>query len=191
MRSTVNSPAGQAVYLTARHPVLSRNNPVYRFDFAKRDAQLAARHLRAFGASGARGTLALASPAIRAGAAQTRITLTLAPPPAYEQRATGYYVRGTAISVQAGDSSCNIVCTGPGAIALADALVDGASKAKQVVHVVVERGNGKRDDMVHVIPDLERAAATAERDSDRLAAAGPALAALVWGEDDFSDWENP
>src|SRR5437773_5882206 len=138
MRSTVKT-SGQPTYLSALNPHLSTNNPVFEFDLTMGDARLCASHLRAFAISPGRDSLTLACPSVR-GTARVRMTITTSAPPAYEQRAAAGYVRGTALRVQAGASSCNLVLQRPGAAALADVLDAAVAPAQALVHVQVDRG---------------------------------------------------
>lgn len=127
--------------------------------------------------------MTLASPAIQAGLASVRLTLTMATAPAYEQRAAKRYLRATALSVQAGAQSCNLVLTRPGAVAIATDLDDAITVAKAHIHFIVERGNAKRDAMVQIIPDTERTVPVlpASPDETRLGDAGLVSAAATLG----------
>jgi hypothetical protein len=191
MKSTVSNPSGQLVYFTAQSPRLSATNPVFEFDMSKRDAAKCSNHLQDFGTRSAGGTITVGCPAVSSVQTTSRITLTINTPPAYEVRAGNGCVRGTALSVQAGASSCNIVLTGPGALAVAKRLAAETKRAKASVHWTVERGNGKRDDLIQIVADTGLAAAQTERESARLAAGSLASAAGTWGDEDFSDWEKP
>jgi hypothetical protein len=117
-----------------------------------------------------------------------RLRLLRDPPPLYELRAARHYLRSDVVRVSGTQRSCNIYVAPQGVAAvsalLGAAIADAQEWLEMRVRVVHRRG-GQRC-VLEFVPDTEIKARLEER---RLGEAGAALAAEVWTEESFRDWE--
>lgn len=106
--------------------------------------------------------------------------------PAFESRAARGYLRGDVFRVS-GKESCNIDFSAPvGAGLLAEQLRAAQSRMRRFVLLRIP---SRKQYLIEFVPDIDLEAVESPEHRG-LAEAGVALAASVWGEDDFEDWEQ-
>jgi hypothetical protein len=114
-----------------------------------------------------------------------RLRLTEIDPPAYEVRATSYYVRGDVVRVQGKEGvSCGLDLSARFGVPLVrQQLAQATAKARQYVELRVP---SRKRDVIEFIPDVD----LKPSEEDTLVAGSVAAATAALSIEDFSDWEN-
>jgi len=110
--------------------------------------------------------------------------------PAYERQAGADYLVNQIFRVTGRESSCNVNFSGPvGGPLLASRIRRASARAQEWLEIRVDVISRKRCTyLIRFVADLDAKSITDEH--DRLAQTAEVIAAQVWGEDDFSDWER-
>jgi hypothetical protein len=113
--------------------------------------------------------------------------LTEVPPPDFEARAASIYLRGEPMRISGREGSVNIDFSGAiGGELLRQRLEAARKRSRKFLEIRIPR---QCKNLIEFIPDLDlESLETAELSA--LAEAGLRMAAEVWPEDDFSDWEQ-
>ena len=115
----------------------------------------------------------------------SRLRFYRTPTPNFEQHAAKSYVRGTIYRIS-GRESINICFSVQGALLIANRFREAMQHMR---NFVLLRVPGRKIDLIEFLPDLQLEAAASEEHA-RLGQTGESLTGQVWGQEDFSDWEQ-
>ena len=115
----------------------------------------------------------------------SRIRMYVIRTPDFERQASRCYLRGTLFRIS-GRESMNIDFSTVGALLMAERLRE--AKAKMRSFILFRLPNRKKP-VIEFVPDIELEALRSDEHA-RLGQVGQDLAAQVWEDEDFSDWET-
>ena len=104
--------------------------------------------------------------------------------PDFETQASRRYLRGTLFRIS-GRESVNIDFSSDGALLLAERLREAKAKMRSFVLL---RLPSRKKNLIEFVPDIDLEALHSDEHA-RLGQAGESMAAQLWGQEDFSDWE--
>lgn len=119
----------------------------------------------------------------------TRLKLVKGVTPGYESSAADVYLRGEILRVSCTDRSCNITFSQQDGIrSLVTRLQAVQERMRRFLEIRIPNRRREKD-LIEFIPDIDlEAMESAEH--EKLSQVGGALAAEVWADDDFRDWES-
>ena len=116
-----------------------------------------------------------------------RLRLTQPTTPNYEMNAAPVYLRGDAVRISGDRGSCNINFSGSvGGALLAERLRMAREKMRRFLEIRIP---SRTWNLIEFIADIDLEAMESP-EHRKLALTGGILAAELWGEEDFSDWET-